>query len=288
MDTAALLIMVREGFEATLVISILAVYLRRIDRLDLRLAMWGGIVSALAVTGVAGVWLHNTIGGLEGVWRMRAFGIVSLLAVVVLTWMIFWMRKQSRAIKGEIHSNIDSALTKKRVGLTIAFVAFIAVLRESFEAVLFLVAATTDSSGTAVLIGAGVGLAIAVFLGWLVTAGGRKLPMKSFFTVTGMIIVIFAAGLLARSVLFFQSAGDLGSMNDAVYNLTMYPWLTQSTESGKFLAALLGWDPRPSIEQVIAWAAYIIPVSYFFLRKSKSTAPATITPAPKVPEQASR
>lgn len=286
MDTAALLIMVREGFEATLVVSILAVYLRRIDRLDLRPAMWGGIVSALVVTGVAGVWLHNTIGGLEGVWRVRAFGIVSLFAVAVLTWMIFWMRKQSRAMKGEIHSGIDRALTKKWVGLTIALVAFIAVLRESFEAVLFLVAASTNSSGTEVLIGAGVGLAIAIFLGWLVTAGGKRLPMKSFFTVTGMIIVIFAAGLLARSVLFFQSAGDLGSMNDAVYNLTMYPWLTQSTESGKFLAALFGWDPRPSIEQVIAWAAYIIPVSYFFLRKTK--APAPIAPAAKVREPASR
>ena len=81
--------------------------------------------------------------------------------------------------------------------------------------------------------------------------------MKAFFTVTGVVLIVFAAGLVARTVLFLQAAGDLGSFNlNGVYDLTAYRWLTQQTEVGKFLAAMFGWDPRPSIEQVVAWTAF--------------------------------
>jgi high-affinity iron transporter len=89
--------------------------------------------------------------------------------------------------------------------------------------------------------------------------------MRAFFQVTGLVVIVFAAGLLARTVLFLQSAGDLGTMNGALYDLTRFPLLTQSTEFGKFLAAMFGWDPRPSIEQVLAWALYLVPVTLLFL-----------------------
>ena len=95
--------------------------------------------------------------------------------------------------------------------------------------------------------------ALIVALGLLVYAGGRKLSMRTFFQVTGMVIVVFAAGLLARAVLYLQSAGDLGTLADSVYDVTGASWLTQRTEMGKMLAALFGWDPRPSLEQVVAW-----------------------------------
>jgi high-affinity iron transporter len=97
------------------------------------------------------------------------------------------------------------------------------------------------------------------------------MPMKAFFTVTGLVLIVFAAGLVAKTVLFLQTSGDLGSFNlNGVYDLTAYRWLTQQTEAGKFLAAMFGWDPRPSIEQVVAWMAFAAPVTWLFLRRTSA------------------
>jgi len=262
----SLLIMVREGFEAALIVALVFAYLRRIGRLDMARATWLGIAAAVAISTVAGVVIRVTMGGLEGAARPRAFAAISLLAAGVLTWMIFWMRRQSRAIKGELEHKVDQALHASNTTTAIAAVAFFAVLREGLESALFLVAAATDSGGGQVVIGAVLGIAIAVVLGALVYLGGRRLPMRAFFQATGVIVIVFAAGLLARTVLFLQTSGDLGTWNNAVYDVTGARWLTQQAEVGKFLGAMLGWDPRPSIEQVVAWAAYIIPVTYLFLR----------------------
>jgi high-affinity iron transporter len=267
--------MLREGFEAALVVSIVFAYLRRIERLDLSRWAWLGVGAAVAVASLIAVVIHLTIGGLEGVAKLRAFALVSLAAAAVLTWMIFWMRRQSRAIKGDIEHHIDDALATggSKVGRAVALVAFLAVLREGVEASLFLIAAATSAAGTQVVLGALAGTALASVLGVLVYLGGRRLPMKAFFTVTGIVIIVFAAGLLARVVLFLQAGGDLGTIHDNVYDLTRYTWMTQHSEVGKFLAAMFGWDPRPSIEQVVAWAAYLVPVTYLFLRGNSTTPP---------------
>jgi len=269
-----LLIMVREGFEAALIVAIVLAYLRRIDRLDLRRFMWGGVIAAVAIAAAVGIILDMTIGGLVGSDRMRAFAAISLVAAAVLTWMIFWMRRQARAIKNELEHKVDTAIETGDPRRAIVAVAFFSVLREGLEAALFLVASATTDDGAEVIMGAAIGLAIAAVLGWLVYAGGRRMPMRAFFRVTGMVIVVFAAGLLAKTILFLQVSGDLRTMADNVYDLRQYKWLTQETEIGKTLAALIGWDPRPSIEQVIAWFGYFIPVTWLFLRTPKSAQPA--------------
>jgi high-affinity iron transporter len=261
----SLLIMVREGFEASLIVALVFAYLRKIERLDVARTAWLGVAAAVAVSATVGIVLHLTVGGLTGAARLRSFAAISLLSAGVLTWMVFWMRRQARAIKGDLERRVDVALGAENVGSAIALVAFLAVLREGVEAALFLVAAATDSDGGQVVLGALLGIAIAAVLGVLVYAGGRRLPMRAFFQVTGLVVIVFAAGLLARSVLFLQASGDLGSVNDAVYDLTGQRWLTQSSEVGKFLAAMLGWDPRPSLEQVVVWLAYIVPVTVLFL-----------------------
>lgn len=281
-----LLIMVREGFEAALIIAIVLAYLRRIDRLDLRRFMWTGVIAAVAIAAAFGIGIDIAIGGLHGEARMRAFAGISLLAAVVLTWMVFWMRRQARAIKGELEHKVDTAIETGDPRRAIIAVAFFSVLREGIEAALFLVASATQDDGTEVILGAVGGLAIAAVLGYLVYAGGRRLPMRAFFRVTGMIIVVFAAGLLAKTVMFLQVSGDLGIAYDNVYDLTAYPWLTQETEIGKTLGALIGWDPRPSIEQVIAWFGYFVPVTWLFLRSPKTAQPAAPVAA-EVPAAAS-
>jgi high-affinity iron transporter len=261
-----MLIMVREGFEAALIVALVFAYLRRIGRLDMAKATWLGIAAAVVLSAAVGVVIHLTVGSLDGEARLRAFAAISIVAAGVLTWMVFWMRRQARAIKGELEHRVDRALGASNATTAVAVVAFFAVLREGIEAALFLVAAATDEDGGRVVLGAAVGIAIAIALGLLVYLGGRRLPMRLFFQVTGVIVIVFAAGLLARTVLFLQSAGDLGSVDMAVYDLTRYEWLTQSSEVGRFLAAMLGWDPRPSFEQVLVWAVYLVPVTYLFLR----------------------
>ena len=182
------------------------------------------------------------------------------------------MRRESRAIKGELEQRVDSALASDRVKTAVLLVAFLAVLREGIETALFLIAAATSSTGWDVFVGGLIGLAIAAVLGYLVYTGSKFLPMKLFFNITGMIVIVFAAGLLARGVMFLQSTetNALNSFNWAVYDVTSINWLTVNTEVGRFLGALLGWDPRPSIEQVVVWVGYLVPVSYFFLRKDRA------------------
>jgi|SRR5829696_990294 len=277
----ALLIMVREGFEAALVVAIVFAYLRRIGRLELGAAVWRGVALAALLSLGIGVGVHLTVGTLEGDARLRCFAAISALAVGVLTWMVFWMRRQARAIKGDLEHRVDAALSSAHVARGLAAVALLAVLREGIEAALFLIAAATEDSGWSVLVGGIAGLVIASVLAGLVYYGGRSLPMRAFFTVTGVVLIVFAAGLASRTVLFLQASGDLGSANlNGVYDVTGHSWLTQSTEVGKFLAAMFGWDPRPSLEQVVAYLAYAVPVLTLFLRPQPR--PARVRPAPAV------
>lgn len=263
----ALLIMLREGFEAALVVAIVYAYIRRIDRPELAVPMWQGVAAAAALSVGVGIVVHLTVDSLEGNARLLAFAAVSMLAVVVLTWMIFWMRRQAHRIKGELQGSVDEAIaTGGDVRLAVMGVAFLAVAREGLEAALFMIAAATTEDGWAVLIGALIGLAAASALGFLVVLGGRRLPMRQFFTVTGLVLIVFAAGLVSRTVLWLQAAGDLGTVWNNVYDLTAYRWLTVTTESGRFLGAMFGWDPRPSIEQVVAYLAFLVTVAWLFLR----------------------
>ena len=270
---ASFLIMLREGFEAALVIAILYSYLRRSGRAELLGPLWAGIGAAFVVVLALGVAVHLGMDELVGVARQRAFAATMLLAAGVLTWMVFWMRKHSRAMKGELEGSMDHAIdARSNLKVAVVAAAFLAVLREGFEATLFLIATATQESGENVLVGGIVGLVVAGVLGWMVVVGGKRLPMKQFFTVTAWVLVIFAAGLLARAVMFLQSTGDLGIVLNNVYDLTAVHWLTQDSEVGRFLGAMFGWDPRPSIEQVLVWVGYVGIVGWLFQRGGRAPA----------------
>ncbi|MGH9006051.1 MAG: FTR1 family iron permease, partial [Acidimicrobiia bacterium] len=242
--------------------------------------VWGGVVAAVAVSVTVGVAVRATVGELEGAARLHAFAAISALAAVVLTWMIFWMRRQSRLIKGDLEHRVDTALGAENIGVALAGVALVAVLREGIEAALFLLAAGTDESGGAVLVGALIGVVLASVLAYAVYWGGRSIPMRAFFKVTRLVLIVFAAGLVAKTVMFLQVSGDIGSLSlNGVYDLTSYRWLTQETEVGKFLSAMFGWDPRPSLEQVVAWVAFLVPVTILFLRPTPAPRP-VVTPTP--------
>lgn len=261
------LVMVREGFEAALVVVLVFAYLRRIGRLDLGRSVWLGVAAAVGVSVGAGIVIRATVGELAGTGRLRAFSVISIVAVAVLTWMVFWMRSQARSMRPALESKVDRALGTDNAGAALVLVAFVAVLREGIEAVLFMLALSDRSSAGSLVVGATAGLALAAVLAGVVYLGGRRLPMRLFFSVTGMVLIVFAAGLLARSVQLLQSSHDLGSLNlNGVYDLRNVSWLTTRTEVGRFLAALFGWDPRPSLEQVVVWVGYLVPIGWLFLR----------------------
>jgi high-affinity iron transporter len=264
----ALLITLREGFEASLIVAILFAAVRRSDRPALSRWIWIGTGIAVAVSIALGVALHLTVDDLTGVARLRTFALICLAAAALLTWMIFWMRGHARSLKGELEGQVQRAMNESVIAL--ALVAFISVAREGLETALFLVSTTTASGGEQVLVGGLIGAAIAVALGVGVYHGSRVIPMRIFFQVTGVLIILFAAGLLSRSVQFFQAAGDLGTANNAAYDLTGAEWLTTSTESGRVLAGILGWDPRPSVEQVVVYVGYLVPVLVAFFRTSRT------------------
>ncbi len=278
----SLLITLREGFEAALIVAIVLAYLRRTGRADGVRAVWAGVISAAVVSVGLGVGLRVVFEGLEGATRLRAFAAIAIVAAGVLTWMIFWMRKQSRSIKGELEGQVGRAVSTGSV-VAIGAVAFFAVLREGIETALFLVAATTGANNQAVIVGGLIGLVLAIAIAVAIYAGGRRLPMRTFFRITGLLLIVFAAGLLSRGVQFLQATGDLGSVNMAAYDLTSFSWLTVNTQVGRFLAGIFGWDPRPSVEQLVVYLLYLVPVLIAFLwsdhlaqwRRARSVAPAT-------------
>lgn len=275
----AFLITLREGFEAALIVAIVLAAVRRRDTGRLARWIWLGTGAALVLSIAVGWILHVTIDDLEGVARLRTFAIICIAAAGLLTWMIFWMRKHSRSLKRELEGQVDAAIGHSAMAL--AGVAFLAVAREGLETALFLISTTTGDSDADVLIGALLGLAIAIVLGVAVYHGSRIIPLKAFFQVTGVLIIMFAAGLLSRAVQFLQAAGDLDTINNAAYNLTMYHWLTVDSEVGKFLAGIFGWDPRPSVEQVAVYLLYLVPalIAFFWGGRRRPPEPVTATPS---------
>ena len=266
----SLLITLREGFEAALVVAIVLAAARRGDRPEMGRWVWWGTAAAIGLSALVGIVLHVTIDGLEGRARSNTFAAICLAAAALLTWMIFWMRAHARNLKGELEHKTAEAVS--RSGLALAFVAFAAVAREGLETALFLLSTTSSSNGRDVLVGGVIGTSIAIVLGVLIYHGSRHVPMRRFFQVTGVLIVVFAAGLMAKTVLFLQASGALGSFDWAFYDLRQHSWLTADTQTGRFLAGIFGWDPRPSVEQVVAHLAYLIPVTYLFLRSDRRAA----------------
>lgn len=277
------LISLREGFEAALVVSIVLAFVKRGPTPHLARWVWIGTGGALGLSAIAGVILHLTIEDLAGQARARTFAAICLAAAGLLTWMIFWMRTHGRELKKHLEEGAASAIAESS-GVALAMVAFTAVVREGLETALFLLSTTANSEGGQVVAGTVLGLVVATVLGVGLYYGSKRINMRRFFDVTGALIILFAAGLIAKTVLFLQGSGDLGTLDNAVYNLTNVRWLTLETQVGRFLAGIFGWDPRPSIEQVLGYLAYLVPITwlYFFANttpKAKTVPVAAASPS---------
>ncbi|MGQ0670892.1 MAG: iron uptake transporter permease EfeU [Actinomycetota bacterium] len=277
---AALLITLREGIEAVLILSILLAYLRQLGRSDRAPLVWWGAGIAVVVSLAVGAVVFAVAGEFEGRAEELFEGIVTLTAVGVLTWMIFWMRRQGAKIRSELQERVDTALVGG--GLALASLAFVVVLREGVETALFLFAAAkataVESGGSAAqLIGAALGLSIAVVLGLLLYRGAVRLNIRTFFRVTGALILVVAAGLFAFSVHELQEAGLLPFLIPTAFDISGA--LPDDSGVGAILRALIGYQANPSYLEIVAWSGYLLVTGFLFFRPRPEVGARPISPA---------
>ncbi len=259
---AAFLITLREGLEAALIVAIVLAYLRQLGRADQFGWVALGALAGVAVSLAAGAGIYVAIGELEGRAEAMTEGIIALVAVAVLTWMIFWMRRQARTIGAELRGQVDRALATGAV-LGLASLVFIGVLREGLETALFLMAVVFDASAANTAIGAFGGLAVAVALGYAIYQGGRQINLRRFFQITGGLIIVVAAGLFGRGVHELQEVGAFDTAHSPVWSVESNPVVGHG-HFADFMKGLFGWSPDPSIEQLLVWALYLTAACWFF------------------------
>jgi high-affinity iron transporter len=203
-----------------------------------------------------------------------------VLAAAVLTWMLFWMRRQARSVRGELQAAVDRVLTEGNAW-SLAVLAFSAVIREGVETSLFLVGQVNAAASTGataeldILLGALIGLAIAVALGWMIYAGARRINYGTFFRLTGLALVFIAAGLLSHAVHELIEIGAIGIGTGVVFDIRNV--LPDDAGVGLFLRALLGYAAAPELLTLIVYLGYLVPVLVLYLR-----------PVPVAPAQAER
>ncbi|MGQ9630999.1 MAG: iron uptake transporter permease EfeU [bacterium] len=260
------LITLREGLEAALIVGILLTYLAKIGRRDCFCFVVAGVLGAVVASGIAALLFSFVAGGFSGRNEEIFEGLVMLLAVAVLTYMVLWMNSQSHRIRGELEEKVDIALARRNLwGLTA--LAFVAVFREGVETVLFLAALIRESPVGMATLGGVLGVAAAVALAWAFFKGGYRISLKRFFRITGAILIVIAAGLLARGVHELQEAGVIPAFVEHLYDINFI--LDENGTVGSFLKALVGYNGNPSLIEVIAYISYYVVIFLSLLRQGR-------------------
>jgi len=254
---AAMLLSFREGLEAALILGIVLGVVRRAGRSDQTQTVWLGAGLAALVSMAAGIGLHRLGIAFEGTAEEVFEGIAMLLAAAVLTWMIFWMGRQGRALGAELERNVHRA-TGSGGSWAIFSLAFMAVLREGIELALFLTAAAFSATPTATLFGGLLGLAAAAATGWLLYATTARLNLRVFFQVTSFLLIVFAAGLVAHGIHELNEVGWIPSVIEQVWDTA--PLLDENSGGGELLKTLVGYNANPSLTEVIAYLGYWVVV----------------------------
>ncbi len=268
------LIGLREGLEAALVVSILVAYLVKSDRRHLLPRIWAGVAIAVAVSLAFGAALTFGPQGLTFEAQELIGGSLSIVAVGFVTWMIFWMARAARSMGGELRGKIDGAAIGNPWSLVV--VAVLAVGREGLETALFLWSAmqagTRDAAGIAPptwepLLGAGLGIATAVALGYLLYRGAISINLSVFFTWTGAFLIVVAGGVLAYGIHDLQEAGFLPGLYTYAFDVSgtvdINAWY------GALLKGVFNFSPATTVLEAIAWVLYVVPAMTLFLRGSR-------------------
>ena len=259
---ANFLIGLREGLEAALVVGILVAYLVKIDRRDVLPRIWAGVGLAVGVSLALGAILTFGAYGLSFEAQELIGGILSIIATAFVTWMIFWMMRAARGLSRELRAEVDSHLSGAGWGLVL--VAFLSVGREGIETALFIWAAVQATGETTLpLVGAALGIAAALVLGYLIYRGVLSINLTRFFTYTGVFLIIVAGGVLAYGVHDLQEAGFLPGLGNLAFNVSAA--IPPDSWYGTLLKGVFNFSPATTWLEAIAWVLYVIPVLTIFI-----------------------
>ncbi|MER7674454.1 iron uptake transporter permease EfeU [Kitasatospora sp. NPDC096128] len=271
------LIGLREGLEASLVVCILIAYLVKTDRRDKLPPVWIGVGAAVVLSMVFGAVLQFGSSQLTFEAQEALGGSLSIISVGLVTWMVFWMRRTARHLKTELHGKLDAAIAMGTTALVVT--SFLAVGREGLETALFIwsaVQATDD--GWNPLIGAALGLLTSVVLGWLFYRGALKINLARFFTWTGAMLVVVAAGVLAYGVHDLQEAGWLPGLHATAFDISST--IPKDSWYGTLLKGVFNFQPDPTVLQLVVWLAYLVPtLAVFFNLFGNRAKPVAAKPA---------
>lgn len=259
------LVGIREGLEAALIVGILIAYIVKVGNRKHLAAVWAGVAAALAVSFATGGFLAFTSAELSERGEQLFAGTTSLLAVGLVTWMVFWMKSAARGLREELHGKVSTALTTGPI--TLALAAFFAVVREGLETSLFAYANfRTATSNSAPALGLTIGLVSAVALGWLIYRRAITINLSKFFTITGVALVVIAAGVLAYGVHEFQELGWFPGEGAYAWNITA--WMAPDSIAATFLQGTLGFRTKFTWVELLAWGAFLALILPIYLRKS--------------------
>jgi high-affinity iron transporter len=263
---ATFVIFLREGVEASMIVAILLAYLNRIGRRDLFRDIFLGVGAALLLAGAGGVVAYETIRSYDGSRAQTIFETCTyLLAAAVLTYMTFWMRNHARSLSKELRSRADAAIDgRARWGL--GLLAFQAVGREGLETVVFTLAIVFSTSTAGALTGAVIGLAGSLVIAFVIYRLGHQLKLSRFFTVIGVLLMIFAAGLVADAVQNMQELGWLPVLSSPLWHTAGF--LSQDSAFGDVMHSFFGYSDAPTALQLLLYVGYlaIVIVAYLKLR----------------------
>lgn len=262
----SLLLSLREGLEAALIIGIIIGALNKLNQEELKPVVWRGVAIAVVLSFVFGLGLNylgmEFTGQLEEVFE----GLAMLLAAAILTWMILWMMRHGSEIQRDLEAKTAHA-TLNRSGSALFILAFLAVFREGIELALFLMAARIASDPISVLVGATFGLGGAIILGWMLFATTRRLNLRQFFQTTNVLLLFFAAGLVAYGVHELNEAGWVPAVIENVWNINHI--ISDKSEVGLILKALFGYNGNPSLTEVLAYLSYFIVLGTILIRNQR-------------------
>ncbi|TBN57342.1 FTR1 family protein [Glaciihabitans arcticus] len=282
---ANFLIGLREGLEAALVVGILIAYVVKIDRRDVLPRIWMGVGLAVTVSLALGAILTFGAYGLSFEAQELIGGILSIIATAFVTWMIFWMMRAARGLSRELRAEVDSHLSGAGWGLVL--VAFLSVGREGIETALFIWAAVQATGETTLpLMGAALGIAVAIVLGYLIYRGVLSINLSRFFTYTGVFLIIVAGGVLAYGVHDLQEAGFLPGLNNLAFDVSAA--IPPDSWHGTLLKGVFNFSPATTWFEAAAWLLYVIPVLTIFIAtvRSHSAKSQPIAPRESVTEGA--
>ena len=276
------LIGLREGLEAAIVVSILVAFLVKSDRRDALKWVWLGVGAAIAMTVTVFLVIQFGENTISGLGAEAIAGIASLIAVVIVTTMVLWMKKASSSMSTTLRSEMSEAL--EAGSLAVTSLAFLAVGREGVETALFMVG-YAEAETLWPLTGLIIGVLIATAVAYGMYAGAVRLNLATFFRYTGIFLIVVAAGILAYGVKALQTVGWIPGLAAKAFDMSAaFDW---SAWYGEAIQGIFNIDPTPTVLQFAAWLAYLVVVLALFLKPSRSPAAATPSSDPNVEPETS-